>query len=58
MIATITLHVMAALLLGLSLLCAMSTGLAIAEDNRKTFAPTAALTLFLAIITFALQVIA
>ena len=49
---------MAALLLGITLLVAMTTGLAIAEDNRKTCTGFAALTLFLAIITFALQVIA
>jgi len=58
MIATLTLHVMAALLLGITLLVAMTTGLAIAEDNRKNCIGFAALTLFLAIFTFILQVIA
>lgn len=58
MIATLTLHVMAALLLGITLLVAMTTGLSPAKDSRKTCTGFAALTLFLAIITFALQVIA
>ena len=58
MIASITLHVMAALLLGMTLLFAMSTGMAMAEDDRKKCVGTAALTLFMATITFAMQVIA
>lgn len=58
MIATITLHVMAALLLGLTLLFAVNTGLAYGEGDRKNSRAWGAITLAAAIITFAVQVIA
>lgn len=58
MIATITLHVMAALLLGMTVVAALATGIATAGNNKEMVVTGVVITLLLAIITYILQVIA
>ena len=58
MIATITLHIMAALLLGLTVIAAVATGMGAAENDKEKVVTGVVVTLSLAIITFIVQVVA